>query len=142
MEFSSNGSSARSRPLADARRPLEEDARTVVMTLIGEYDISSRDRLNGAFDRLRDAGHVIFDLTEVSYLDSTAVSAFLRLHKARNDRGLQRETVVIAHYAVRKLFHILDLAQVFHIVDRLEDAIPKNSHSFELDFVPATVPGN
>ena len=109
--------------------------RTVVMALIGEFDISSRDRLSAALQRLYDVDNVIVDLTEVRYLDSTAIGEFIRLHKIRKAKGLQRETVVIPNEALRRIFDILQLAEVFELSERLEDAVPSGNGLVGLDFV-------
>lgn len=115
------------------------DGRTVVMTLIGEFDISTRDRLSAGLERLNDVSNVILDLTEVRYLDSTAIGEFIRLHKVRKAKDLQRETIVIPNDALRRIFDILRLAEVFTLTDRLEDAVPDDNRLVDLDFL-AEVP--
>jgi anti-anti-sigma factor len=119
--------------------PSPDGSRTVVMTLIGEFDISSRDRLKKALERLYDADHVILDLTEVRYLDSTAIGEFIHLHKVRKSKDLQRETIVIPSDALRRIFDILRLAEIFELTDKLQDALPRDHGLFDLDFV-AEVP--
>ena len=115
--------------------PSPDGYRTVVMALIGEFDISSRDRLSAALQRLYDVDNVIVDLTEVRYLDSTAIGEFIHLHKIRKAKGLQRETVVIPNEALRRIFDILQLAEVFELSERLEDAVPPGNGLVGLDFV-------
>ena len=95
--------------------PSSDGYRTVVMALIGEFDISSRDRLSAALQRLYDVANVIVDLTEVRYLDSTAIGEFIHLHKIRKAKGLRRETIVIPNEALRRIFDILQLAEVFEL---------------------------
>lgn len=112
-----------------------ESYRTVVMALIGEFDISSRDRLSAALERLYDVDDVIVDLTEVRYLDSTAIGEFIHLHKIRKAKGFQRETIVIPNEALRRIFDILQLAEVFDLSARLEDAVPAGHGLVGLDFV-------
>ena len=115
------------------------EPRTVVMVLIGEFDISTRDRLSAALERLNDAGNVILDLTEVRYLDSTAIGEFIRLHKVRKAKGLPRETIVITNDALRRIFDILRLAEVFDLADGLQEAVPSGNGLVDLDFL-AEVP--
>ena len=115
--------------------PSSDGYRTVVMALIGEFDISSRDRLRAALERLYGVDNVIVDLTEVRYLDSTAIGEFIHLHKIRKAKGLQRETIVIPNEALRRIFDILQLAEVFELSERLEDAVPEGNGLVGLDFV-------
>ena len=110
-------------------------ARTVVMTLIGEFDIYSSPRLGTAFARLHDVSNVVLDLSEMRYLDSTAVTEFIRLHNARKAKGFERETVVISGDPVRRIFNILHLADVFKLVERLDDAVAQRNTVIDLDFV-------
>lgn len=111
------------------------NVRTVVMTLIGEFDISTRDRLSAALERINDAVNVILDLTEVRYLDSTAIGEFIRLHKIRKAKGFERETIVIPNDALRRIFDILRLDEVFELTRRLEDAVPSGHPLLDLDFI-------
>ncbi len=126
---STNGRSAPTQDLSPS------DHYTVVMTLIGEFDISTRDHLSAALERLYDRGNVILDLTEVRYLDSTAIGEFIHLHKVRKAKGRQRETIVIPNDALRRIFDILRLAEVFDLADRLEDAVPSDNRLVDLDFL-------
>jgi anti-sigma B factor antagonist len=134
VETSANGHAA------TIEDPPRAGHRTVVMALIGEFDISSRDRLNAALERLNDVDNVILDLTEVRYLDSTAIGEFIHLHKVRKAKDLQRETIVIPNDALRRIFDILRLAEIFELTDRLQDAVPQGNGLVDLDFV-AEIPG-
>lgn len=105
------------------------------MALIGEFDVSSKERLRAALSRLESAGDVVLDLSEVRYLDSTAIGEFIRLHKARKARGFPRETVVIPNASLRRIFDILRLAEVFDFADSLPDAVGHNHGLLDLDFI-------
>lgn len=123
----------------NAEASMVSTPQTVLMTMIGEFDISSRMRLGGALNRLRDATNVILDLTEVRYLDSTAIGEFIRLHKVRKAKGFPREIVVLPNEKLRRIFDILNLAEVFTIAGSLEQAVSPGDDVVALDFI-AEVP--
>ncbi len=96
---------------------------TVVMFFVGEYDIFDKGALRAALERLVDVPNVVLDLTEVRYVDSTAIGEFIRLHNERASRGGARETIVTRSPNLLRLFAMIDLSAVFAIVENLEDAV-------------------
>ena len=56
--------------------------------LIGELDLSSYDEANAALSPLFEAtGEVVLDMSELSFVDSSGIRLFIRLHQALRDRG-------------------------------------------------------
>ena len=82
------------------------------MVLHGDLDIADEDRLVEEIDaHLRDAtsGELVIDLSDVDFVDSSAVRAFIRvrrLHGARLTLGPLSDPV-------RRVFDIAGLVQVF-----------------------------
>ena len=54
-----------------------------VMTLIGEFDLSSKDELQRQFRALREANcrRVVLDLSQTRFLDSTTLGVLVRAHR-------------------------------------------------------------
>jgi anti-anti-sigma factor len=57
-----------------------------VVEMVGEFDISERERLARAFDLVTDVPVLVVDLSRTLYLDSTALNAFLEVNKGRAHR--------------------------------------------------------
>lgn len=58
------------------------------MTPVGELDIATAPLLERAFDAAfkdDDAGMIVLDLTELSFMDSTGIHLLLRMHAACED---------------------------------------------------------
>ncbi|GAA2699303.1 STAS domain-containing protein [Micromonospora olivasterospora] len=59
------------------------------LRLAGELDMSSAPELNAALDRLTDEGerHLLVDLSELTFCDSTGIAAFVRGDNRATARG-------------------------------------------------------
>jgi anti-sigma B factor antagonist len=56
--------------------------------LIGELDLSSYDAATASLSPLFEAaGDVVLDMSELSFVDSSGIRLFIRLHQALHDRG-------------------------------------------------------
>lgn len=99
------------------------DERTVVH-VSGEVDVYTAPALREELSDLVDAerAHLIVDLTEVTFMDSTGLGVLVgALKKVRTLGGdLQ---LVINQEKVLKVFRITALTQVFTIHANLEDAL-------------------
>ena len=59
-----------------------------VARLRGELDLSSYDDVSSALTPLFDAdGDVVLDLAELTFVDSSGIRIFIRLHTALQERG-------------------------------------------------------
>jgi anti-anti-sigma factor len=96
---------------------------TLIISLEGDLDITSRESLDWKLKPAHFADPVIIDLTKVVYVDSTALSAFVRLRKARTAKGYQPALYVIPSIHVRKVFSITDLDTLWEIYDTLDEAV-------------------
>lgn len=99
------------------------------MIFAGEYDLSRRLELRAAFDSLATTQAVVLDFTLVTYIDSTIISELVRLHNARAAKEFERETIVVRHRNLLRVFDVLRLDGVLRIVDTLDEAIPKDGRS-------------
>lgn len=65
-----------------------------VITLRGEWDVSSRERLRGALQGLGVDCDVLVDLRQASFFDSTALAELIALYKRLNATGHRLEALV------------------------------------------------
>ena len=99
------------------------NAAPLIVSLEGDLDISQRDTLDWTLKPAVFADPVIVDLTNVRYVDSTALTAFVRLRKARIEKRLQPELYVIPSIHVRKVFEITQLDSLWEIYDSVDEAL-------------------
>jgi anti-sigma B factor antagonist len=59
----------------------------VVVRPAGEIDLSNTDALRGHLSSLVERGHVVLDLSGVSFLDSTALGVLITVRRRAADRG-------------------------------------------------------
>jgi anti-anti-sigma factor len=107
---------------------------SVVVVLAGEYDVALKQQLRADLDRLVDVPNVILDCSAVTYVDSTIIAELISLHRLRAENRYERETIVLNHRHVVKLFDLLDLKKVFRIVDRLDDEHREGCENAEVHY--------
>src|SRR3954462_12127975 len=60
----------------------------VIVTLAGECDLSSREDLTAVLlDAVRDTRHVVVDLAELAFIDSTGIHALVVAYHAAKETG-------------------------------------------------------
>ncbi len=112
----------------------------IVMILDGEYDLACKGHLRSDFQRLTNVQDVVVDFTDVTYIDSTAVVELLRMHRIRESKGYKRETIVVQNPNIKKLFTLLNLQQVFCLVNDLSHVVEKNEEPIGLDYTARHAP--
>jgi len=97
---------------------------TTVIAVGGEIDVYTAPRLRDRITELVAAGsyHLVVDLTDVDFLDSTGLGVLVGgLKKVRaHDGGLR---LACPQERLLKIFRITGLAKVFDIYDTVEAAI-------------------
>ncbi len=106
----------------------------IVMVFTGEYDLTCRDQLRAVLDSLSEAASIVLDLSDVTYIDSTVINELVRLHNARSARGLERATCVMHNGNLLRLFEILRLGEIFHVVETLDEAVYKNGEDVSVQY--------
>ncbi|SCG74865.1 STAS domain-containing protein [Micromonospora coxensis] len=89
------------------------DGGGVCLRLVGELDVSTAGELNEAIDRLAAEGerHLLLDLTDLTFCDSTGIAAFVRGdNRASADGGWLR--VIGATGRVDRVLQVTGLADV------------------------------
>jgi anti-sigma B factor antagonist len=66
---------------------IQQLAGCVVVRPVGEIDLSNTDALRGHLSSLVERGHVVLDLSSVSFLDSTALGVLITVRKGAADCG-------------------------------------------------------
>lgn len=95
-----------------------------VVTVTGEIDVFSSPRLREMLLDVIDNGadHLVVDLGEVTFLDSTGLGVLVGIyHRLRARSGSM--TFVGANDRVRRVFHVTQLTKIFELHDSLEDAV-------------------
>ncbi len=85
-----------------------------VVTLLGEWDVSNRDRLHEAFLSLGTDRDVVVDLREASFFDSTALSELIVLYKRLTAESRRLEALV-GDSNMRRLLELTSLDALFGV---------------------------
>ncbi len=94
---------------------------TAVVEFSGEIDFTARETFRAALGTLAEAEIAIVDLTEVSYMDSSALAEILFLHRSRSRTGRSAPRVVVGP-KVSRLFDVAGLRSVVPSFSTLDDA--------------------
>lgn len=90
----------------------------LMIYLSGDLDINSSPRLRSEVQEVysKEAKDIIFDFTDLDYLDSTGLGALMSLYKNTNmdDKYIK---IINAKANIKKLFFITDLNEEFHLED-------------------------
>ena len=92
---------------------------TWVVAVGGELDLSNVAELSAALESAAAHGAVVLDLSELAYLDSSAVEALI----VRARRGAPVRVVCPPGSIVRRTLEILGLEQVMPLTDSLDQAL-------------------
>lgn len=94
-----------------------------IIVFAGEYDLANKDGLRRTLRRLESSNnHLVLDLTEVTFIDSTFISELLLLEKRREAQNFSRVTIVApADSIVRRVFDIVGIAPILTLVESYDD---------------------
>lgn len=95
----------------------------VTIVLSGDLSVQTLSELREELVRAECCDVVVLDLSGVDYVDSTTLTAFVKLRGRMRDGG-RTGTVRIARPAanVRRIFEICHLDKLFEIYDSVEEA--------------------
>jgi anti-sigma B factor antagonist len=93
---------------------VEVDGARTVVTLVGEIDAYTADRLQGAFTDLGDVAgrHVVVDLAGVGFVDSAGLATLVQAFRRIRDGGGALSMRAVTPQLV-KLFEITGLDRLF-----------------------------
>ncbi|HEV3091324.1 MAG TPA: hypothetical protein VGX91_07780 [Candidatus Cybelea sp.] len=95
------------------------------MIFSGEYDISVRSQLRIDLARIAATPKVVFDLSEVTFVDAGTIGELMRFHDMRAFMQLQRETIVAQDPHVVKILHLMNVGTLFSLTESLLLAVPR-----------------
>jgi anti-sigma B factor antagonist len=100
------------------------DGETHVVAIAGEIDLFTAPEFKQRVSAPIDAGrtHVIVDLTETTFIDSSSLGALIGAHRRLQQRG-GRLVVACDNDAIVKTFRITGLDGVFTIVNSVQTAL-------------------
>jgi anti-anti-sigma factor len=103
---------------------VETDARAVVAGVQGEIDLSNASELERRLLETLDGGSpLVVDLTQVAYLDSSALACLHRVSLAAADRDVPMLVVTGDHGMAKRLLAITGLDQVLRPYTTLTEAM-------------------
>ncbi|MBV8066484.1 MAG: STAS domain-containing protein [Candidatus Eremiobacteraeota bacterium] len=79
-----------------------------VVTLRGEWDVASRERLRSALHAVGTERDVLVDLRQASFFDSTALAELIALYKRLNNAG-RRVEALVGESNMRRLLELTSL---------------------------------
>jgi anti-sigma B factor antagonist len=98
----------------------------IVVRPTGEIDLSNSAALRGHLHDLVDRGHVVLDLSGVSFLESTALGELITVHKRAADRGTGLH-LACAYGIARRVLQMtgldVHLGYHDHVADAFEAAL-------------------
>jgi len=96
----------------------------LLLEVAGEIDMATAPRLAEAMALAQDrARRVVVNLSEVTFLDSSALNALVHARRSLADRGLELRVVSPADRVVRRVFEITRLTEPLNVVDSLDEAL-------------------
>jgi anti-anti-sigma factor len=98
----------------------ERDGSTLSLSLAGEFDWAVSGYVEGALERGCEVPveHVVFDLSDVTFIDITALKVILKTHEMAAARGFD-VTVVRPRGLVNRIFTLTRAAETLEMVDRV-----------------------
>lgn len=94
-----------------------------IITLRGEFDIHNQAALEQALAPAWHVRDVIIDFTGVPYIDSSALSVLIRMHKKRNSFGYEPARFAGLQRSLTLIFHVSGLEHVWPRFETVDDAV-------------------
>jgi anti-sigma B factor antagonist len=102
-----------------AGKPLEieteREGDSITIALFGEIDLATVEQLVLAIRRAEetDVGRIVLDLSELSFLDSTGLSALLEANARSRQNGNRLTFIPSKHEAVTRVLALTDTTEIF-----------------------------
>jgi len=98
----------------------------LVVTVAGEVDLATSPELSQAVEgSANGAVRVVADLSAITFVDSSGISALVRAQSELARRGLELRVVAAAGGPVFRVLELMSLTDVLTVVDSLEAALPE-----------------
>jgi len=93
----------------------------MIASFSGEIDFTTRDRFRAQLAEIEAAETAIVDLSEVAYMDSSALAELLFLNRSRTRRGLSAPRVIIGP-RLHRLYEAAGMENVMTAFTSLDEA--------------------
>lgn len=111
-----------SEPLLAIRKSRVGNA--LIVALSGEIDMASAPELDQALELVdRGADPVVVDLSDVGFLDSSALNVLVRCHRRMHERRIRFCVVSPDDHPLRRVFEITHLAEPLNVVSSVDAAL-------------------
>ena len=96
-----------------------ETEEIVALCLEGEFDMANAPAVREEIDRtLEDGKHLIVDLSEATFIDSSFIDVLLRAAKAT--RGTE-QAIVLQHHTAAIVERVIEITGIEHVLPRAHD---------------------
>lgn len=95
----------------------------LVITLTGAYDIYRQPELRRALEPASDAETLVVDLSQVEYLDSTALGVLAGMRTVRRKNELPPAHLIVVSEQIRRVLAVTGLDRIWTIHRTLEEAV-------------------
>lgn len=98
----------------------EREGATLLLSLAGEFDWAASERVEGALEKGCEIPieHLVFDLSDLTFIDITALKIILKANEEAPMRGFD-VTVVRPRGLANRIFTLTRAAETLEIVDRV-----------------------
>jgi anti-sigma B factor antagonist len=106
----------------------EQRGEVVVVSVAGELDMATAPQLQDHITDLLDKGrsHIVFDLANVSFCDSTGLSVFVRAKNGADDVG-GAVRLAAPQRGVLRILEVSGLVEVLQTYPTVDDAVADTS---------------
>jgi anti-sigma B factor antagonist len=88
---------------------LQRNGRTAVLAVSGEFDLSSIERFEQELERADGTAELVIDLSELSFMDSSALRALLKVDASAREEGF--ELTIVPGPVAQRLLELTGLDQ-------------------------------
>jgi anti-sigma B factor antagonist len=101
----------------------EDNGETLVFKLRGSLDIATAPTVRAALSEAteNDGHHLIVDLTQLQFLDSTGLGVLIGAHRRAAEHGGSFR-LIVSEGSISRLLNITGLVSVFAVYHSIEDA--------------------
>jgi len=100
----------------------------VVLELLGEHDLATREQTDELLAELVDKNDlVVVDVSEADYIDSSILHSIVGAHRRAEGRGGKLRVQLGSAAIVRKMFEVSELTSYLEVVPDREQALGSRS---------------
>ena len=101
----------------------EDGGELLIFKLKGSLDLATSPTVRAALMDATAKGrrHLVVDLTQLEFLDSTGLGALIGAHRRANEQGGSLR-LIVSEGPIARLLNITGLIRVLHVYPSLEDA--------------------